>query len=248
VKEIQMSRRVGLVTDEAYVHAWVLDLPGCIVGGTNLSEVEQMLPVAIAEHVTWLRTHGEVIDASGTWAVAESIDSPPGDFCFAGDRAPLDSDELEVNIARMGYARADLLAELEPLPDVILDWEPPASAFASFDPWAPNVRTIRGLARHVFQFEIYYREGLRDGPAKGIFEDVTDPAADRSSTVAALRACTANDRVRIYRPLRPGQSVAEEWTVRKVLRRIISHERAHAAEITQRRTWLLLGLPTVEKG
>jgi hypothetical protein len=31
--------------------------------------------------------------------------------------------------------------------------------------------------------------------------------------------------------------------VRKLVRRIISHERAHTAEIEQRRTWLLAGVP-----
>jgi hypothetical protein len=31
--------------------------------------------------------------------------------------------------------------------------------------------------------------------------------------------------------------------VRKLARRIITHERGHAAEIMQRRTWILLGVP-----
>jgi hypothetical protein len=45
--------------------------------------------------------------------------------------------------------------------------------------------------------------------------------------------------------VRPGRTVAEEWTVRKVARRIIAHERAHAAEVRQRLTWVLLGLPRI---
>jgi hypothetical protein len=35
----------------------------------------------------------------------------------------------------------------------------------------------------------------------------------------------------------------EHWTVRKALRRIISHERFHTKEIEQQLAWLLVGPP-----
>jgi DinB family protein len=135
------------------------------------------------------------------------------------------------------------MSAFEPLPDAVLDWVPPAAAFEKFDPWAPDVRTIRGLLRHVLQFEVYYRDGPRDGAAKGISEQTGDPPAEHARTVQLLRSLTDDGRSRLYRPLRPGQSAPEEWTVRKMLRRTISHERAHTAEIQQRRTWLVLGVP-----
>jgi hypothetical protein len=43
--------------------------------------------------------------------------------------------------------------------------------------------------------------------------------------------------------IRRGRNRSCRLTIRKVLRRLISHDRDHAAEILQRRTWLLLGVP-----
>src|ERR1700674_272857 len=82
--------------------------------------------------------------------------------------------------AVLAYARADLMSAFEPLPDAVLDWVPPAAAFEKFDPWAPAGRTIRGRLRHVLQFEVYYRDGPRDGAAKGISEQTGDPPAEHA--------------------------------------------------------------------
>ena len=230
------------------VHAWVLDLPGAIAGAADAAALDSVLPLAIAEHVAWLRAHGEQADSPGGWEIAETIDgealaSTGGEFGFAYDRAPLSRDEMDVLIARMTWSRTDLLAAVEGLPDPLLDWAPPRSAFGPFDAWAPEVRTIREITGHVLQLEAYYRDGLRDGPAMGIFEAVGDPAVERARTVEQLWGMSDEERSRGWMCVRPGRSVAEEWTVRKVARRIIAHERAHAAEVRQRLTWVLLGLP-----
>ena len=68
---------------------------------------------------------------------------------------------------------------------------------------------------------------------------------EHRETAERLRALHASERSRVFRPLRPGSAEAEAWTVRKVARRLISHDRAHAAEIMQRRSWVLLGVPEV---
>ena len=134
------------------------------------------------------------------------------------------------------------------MPDAVLDWVPPLSSVAQFDAWAPEARTIRGIVQHVLQLETYYRAGLADGASTGIFERVGTPQEERERTVALLRSLDDEARSRVYRPVRPGRSTPEDWTVRKVLRRIISHERHHTAEIAQRRAWLLLGVPRLRDG
>jgi hypothetical protein len=248
-----MTHRIGLVTYDSYLHAWVLDLPGCVVGGRSMAEIQALLPLVIAEHVAWLNGHGEKVGEPGQWGVVETADARAlaatgGEFCFGDERQPLTRDELERGIARMDYARVDLLAAVDSLPDVILDWEPPRSTVSTFDPWAPETRSMRGIMKHVLQLEAYYRDGLRDGEAAGIFGSVDSPSSERARTAELLWSLTDDERGRVFRPQRPSRGVSEEWTVRKVLRRIISHERAHAAEILQRRTWLLLGLPRVSGG
>jgi hypothetical protein len=229
------------------MHAWVLGLPGCVTGARDENELSGRLPLAIAEHEAWLRKHGEAVEVSEAWEIVERADvgSISREFCFDSERVGPSRDELERDIACMAYARSDLLASVDGLPDIVLDWAPPSSAYKSFDAWAPEVRTIREIVTHVLQLEVYYRDGLRDGPSIGIFERVDDPAFERNGTVELLRSLDDEARGRSYWPVRPGRDEAEEWTVRKVLRRIISHERMHAAEIDQRLAWLQLGVPDV---
>ncbi len=242
-----MTHRVGVVTYKSNVHAWVLDLPGCIAGGRDVAEVGPALDLAILEHVAWLGMHGESVDEAYDWQIVETLPAAEhgGDACFAAEATPPSHEDLDVAIRRMKFARADLVASIDSLPPLLLDWEPPATAFASFDAWAPEPRSIRALVDHVLSFEVYYRDALQNGAAGGISTRVADAAADRAVTVGRLRSLTDDDRARVWRPIRPGHTEPEEWTVRKVLRRIISHERAHTAEIVQRRTWPLLGVPVL---
>jgi predicted RNase H-like HicB family nuclease len=242
-----MSHPVGLVWYGASPQAWVLDLPGCVAGGADRATLESMLPVAIAEHLAWLREHGEPCDESTRWEVAEELTAGQHrqDFVFGGDRAPVSDADLDRYLARAEFARADLLAALRGVPDAVLNWAPPDTAFATYDAWAPEPRSIRDLLRHVLQLEVFYRGSLRDGTAPGIVERVGEPGDERRLTVEALRDLAPADRARVFGPLHPGSDTPGEWTLRKVLRRMISHDRAHAAEIVQRRTWILLGPPVL---
>jgi hypothetical protein len=240
-----MNYSVGLVHRGNTVHAWVFDLPGCIAGAPDVDHIDAPLRLAIAEHEGWLRAHGEEIAASDGYDVFETVMAahPAEEIVFQGDCAPVADAELEVMLRRMAYARADLLEPFARLPDAVLDWAPPSSAFDAFDAWAPEVRTIRDLLTHALQFDIYYREGLHDGPAKGISERTGDPVAEREITIGIMRSLSMLDRTRVFQPLRPGQTTPDAWTLRKAIRRIISHERVHAAEVVQRWSWTLLGTP-----
>ena len=243
-----MTHQVGIVAYEGALNAWGLDLPGVVAWGGDLDELGAHLRLVLSDHLAWLRQHGEDAGDDVTWDAVETIDGTAlaatgGEFCFAAERASLADAELERGITRMAFARDDVMAEVDGLPDAVLDWEPPLSSIALIDAWAPEARTIRGIVEHVLQLETYYRAGLADGRAAGIFERVGAPHEERENTVALLRSLDDDARSRSYFPVRPGRSAPEEWTVRKVLRRIISHERHHAAEIAQRRAWLLLGVP-----
>ncbi len=243
-----MTHTIGMADYGDFRHAWVLDLPGCIVGGQTIGAIESMLPIVIAEHIGWLASHGEQIEHHGDWRIVETLDGiAKPDFCFDAEKIALTPGELDVLIRRMSYARDDLMAALAPLTDVVVDWTPPASAFESFDAWAPEARSIRGLVTHVLQLEAFYRGALTDAAAPGIYESVSNPEKERARTVNAFRAMDGEALSRVYRPRHPGQPVGGEWTIRKAVRRIISHERAHTAEIEQRRTWLLLGVPDTSR-
>ena len=208
--------------------------------------LDRMIPLALAEHVAWLREHGEDAPAPGPWRVDEEIDATRDasmDILFAAERDGVGDAELERWIARAGFARAGLLAAFDALPGELRDFAPPAESMAHVDPWARDPRTARDIITHVLRLEVYYRDALRDGAARGIFEDVADPATERAQTIDILRSVPRSGRARTFAPVRPRATAPERWTLRKVVRRIISHERAHAAELVERRTWAYLGVP-----
>jgi hypothetical protein len=74
--------------------------------------------------------------------------------------------------------------------------------------------------------------------------DEWQPGRQRALLIALLRALPQLDRGRVFRRRMPWQESGEEhWTARKVVRRVISHERFHIAEIRQRLSWALVGVP-----
>ena len=124
-----MKYRIGLVDNGPSLHAWVFDLPGVVVGGKSLREIEVMLPVVIAEHLAWLRNHDERVEEVEGWEIVDRHDprgstSAGGEFCFAVDRELLPQHELDQFVTRMEFARADLLDEIATLPEALLDWTP----------------------------------------------------------------------------------------------------------------------------
>jgi hypothetical protein len=244
-----MALRVGIVRYEGFMHAWVLDIPGCASGADDEDGLGDALALSVAEHRAWLARHG--IDApGGPFEVVEDIDGTAladtgGEYCFAADREPVAATELEGLLRVAGLASTELRDAGRALPAEVLDWEPPESALGAADPWAPSIRTAREIFEHALQLEVYYRGGLAGGQGPGIFEAVDTPEVEAERTAGALRNAAARGGSSWV--TRPGRASREEWTVRKVVRRLVAHHRTHAAEIEQRRTWVLLGAPVVER-
>jgi len=246
-----MTFRVGIGTFADRVAGSVFDLPGCDVGAASSEELHALLSLSIAEHTLWRARHGEPVPSDGTpgLEIVEVIDAATsgaadGEFCFAGDLVPVTPDELERAVRHMGFARDDLRAITRDLPGTLLDWRPPASAMSRIDEWRPEVRTIREILQDIASAEFYYRTGLTDAPPPDPDALLFDLDVQRERLVAALYAVPAAHRGRVFRPKRPWQNSPEHWTMRKVLRRVIGHERFHTKEIEQRLAWLLVGVPS----
>ena len=232
------------------VFAWADEWPGLVTSAPTLAELDSTIPLALAEYGDWLRRHGE--DGPGrTWRISERIGSADGptqgDPCYLSDLRPLGEREFERFLRHSTHSQLDLQTVAD-VPDALLDWTPEAAEPEQADPWAPGVRTIREVLTHALQLEVFYREGLRDGAAAGIFAPVGSAAEEHAATRAAFERAASERIDREWHPLRvlrPGGTPepAGEWTVRKALRRTISHNRAHCAEILQRKTWILLGTP-----
>jgi hypothetical protein len=112
------------------------------------------------------------------------------------------------------------------------------------DPWKPQPLTIREIIRDITGAEGYYMRGLQDGrePAAVSLNEY-DLRSGQLALVDRLWRLSGDERGRVYRPIRPWQQAPELWTARKVIRRAISHERFHTAEIRQRLAWIHVGVP-----
>ena len=230
--------------------AWSDRWPGLLAGGPSEAALAEALPRSIAEFAHWLGEHGEAGPSgpatfSTAWDAREA-DASGRDPCLEADRLALSDDEFERCMRHVVHSQDDLRRAAD-LPAEVLHWAPAGLEPGHADPWAPDIRTAAGILTHALQFEVFYRDGLRDGAAAGIFERVGEASAEHAATVARLRGLPRTERTRVFHPQRynPGRTASEpdEWTLRKVSRRLISHNRAHAAEILQRRTWVLLGPP-----
>ena len=174
----------------------------------------------------------------------EGAEGAEGEFVFEDDRRPATDSEIETGIRRMRYARADLLELVDSVSDYVMDWRPPLTAMMRIDSWKPQPLTIREIVSDITGAEGYYMRGLRAGrePAAGSLNEY-DLRSGQSALFDRLRSLSEDERGRVYRPIRPWQQAPELWTARKVIRRVISHERFHTAEIRQRIAWIHVGVP-----
>jgi hypothetical protein len=222
---------------------WLIDLPGCRATAGSFEAMTALLPVVAGDHLAWFARHGEAVSASepAEFKVVEESERR-GEVAFDFDREAITRDELERGLNHAAYAHADFLAAFKGLPDSVLDWRPPASA-VKIDQVFPDVRSIRQMVEHCLITEgRYYFAAFSDQPAP---DPERIPAAGElhEATAARLRAFSDEALGRLFKGTGPRGET--EWTVRKVVRRVVAHKRFHTREIEQRLCWLTLGVPEI---
>jgi hypothetical protein len=242
--------RAGLADHGGSIELVVFDLPGCNVLGRDREEALELAALVIESHLAWLLWHGlptpgglgglEIVEDMR----ADRTKAADGEFCFEDDMRPVTPEDIASGIAVMAASRADLTALIGGCPSVLLEWRPPLAAMAHVDEWKPHALTIAEIAEDVAGAESYYRRGLEDGCQSDDGSGATPQLEiERMLLIDTLGALSREDRGRRFEPQRAWQSSPEHWTARKVIRRVISHERFHTAEIQQRLSWLQLGVP-----
>ncbi|MHC4342709.1 MAG: DinB family protein, partial [Planctomycetota bacterium] len=200
-------------------------LCGCATWAATESEVLARIPAKIEEYVEWLRGHGEITHGfDGTVEVVERIRGD--EVLFTSDRVGATPEEVSRATKLLGWTRDDLLATLSGLPPQALDWDPPHRPVPRWAQW----RTARQILRHIALTEVgYYLSwigypAVDPGKIAGEWRRVLDDT--RAETLRFLREVRGStDRLRLAK--RGG----EEWSVRKVLRRLVWHERIHTKSI-----------------
>jgi uncharacterized damage-inducible protein DinB len=220
--------------------AHVAELPGCFTVGTDASRAAAAIPGEIVRFLEWLKSHREPLVPEAYVARPSMADlfvaevqregaplvagSRAGLFEF--DRAQWDDERVERTLRWLGYSRADLLGKIEGLGEAELR--------------AREVMQGRSLWKtlwHVANAEFGYIMRL-DGPLEGV-EPVTDAEpGDVRERLEVIRGIFER-RVRAWPAGRRGEVVLptwterpnEPWTLPKVLRRALEHEREHLVEL-----------------
>lgn len=223
-----------LTGDESGWLAWDLRYMGFATWSATRAGVLRRAPGRLAVHEHWLTDHdldgGPGLAGHGprrTPGAPRVVECVRGnEVLFEHDRQPAAPDEIRRCAALLAATRADLLAVVAGLPDAVLDWEPPYAAFAAWARW----RTVRQVLLHVAQTEVgYYLPTIGyAGPDPEALTALPWPEQlrlSRERTLAFLGGLAVDeDRLR----LTEGD---EEWSVRKVLRRLVWHELLHLKSI-----------------
>lgn len=213
-----------LLNAEPGFQAWALDYLGLATWAPTRTRVLERMPAKYNEYRTWLRVHR--FADPGPDAGVEVVEEIRGDeVLFTPDRLPATVGELDQTIQLLEVSRSDLIGILEGLPAGALDWDPP---YERFHPWA-RWRTVRQVLAHLANTEThYYLAAIGFHPQWGPV-----PMESQWQSFLAHRRTKA---IEFLDQLRDASDLArkddvEGWSVRKVLRRMIWHERLHTKSI-----------------
>jgi len=192
--------------DEGGPLAHVPELPGCTARARTIDTVKAAIRQVIRDYLAHLRLQGERDLSSDFDLEFEEVKG----YTLPPDYAPLTQEELEKAKRWLTASRRTMLTELESLPADAWDWKPGEKDWS-----------LRTVTSHMGAAELYLTDKLME-PDRAPLDRL------RVTRHVAL------DRLDALTPEQLGQVTTfdgEEWTPRKVLRRMLEHEQEHLAQI-----------------
>jgi predicted RNase H-like HicB family nuclease/uncharacterized damage-inducible protein DinB len=220
-------------------YAHVVELPGCFSRGTSRSEALSLLDCVVEERLAWLTARDlNYPHLSGFKVIEEQHNLPElGESggavaLFSSDLTPIDEGSLGDAERLMQFSRQEVLSAVEQLTEEELDVCP-----------IPGKRTVRMDITHIVNAEEWYISRL--GPKyQRVYEDKlrARKRIRRLSAVERLRSTREVMILALETALRDAHQgpftrraytryPEEQWTLRKVLRRFLEHEREHLGTI-----------------
>lgn len=194
---------------------YAVDFPGAFTRGANLEEAMAKMPNEIAAYSRWAGTScpdGEVkvVQNAACYLAIADADS---DVLFDAEREPLTAMEYEVLKNLVLTSAADLLAMYRSFRDADATADPPRETFYGAVP-----RSARAMYEHTKNVNAYYF---------GEIGVTADNAGDIHACRLAGLEALEEDETFLDSPAREG-SFGEWWSLRKVFRRFLWHDRIHA--------------------
>ncbi len=190
--------------------AHVPALPGASARGETIQEAKENIRRAIEEYLALLRDVGEQVPKASEdiHLEFEEVESST----FLTDYDLLHPNEMETLFRWMAISRQELMDLVKSMPEEAFEWQP-----------GDDTPSIRDILCHVAESDLWYTDRLKQWPDAPLFR----LAATRGVALERLRALSDEERDRVT--IHEGQ----EWTPRKVVRRMLEHEREHIAQLRQ---------------
>ena len=190
--------------------AHVPGLPGAAARGKTVAEAKENVRQAIQEYVRLLRDVGEAVPrvSDGIELEFQEVDSTT----FLTDYDTLRPNEMETIFRWMAISRQELMDLVKDLPEETLTWKK-----------NEDTLSISEILCHLAEADLWYTDRLRQWPQAPIFR----LAAARGVALERLRDLSEDKRATVT------TFDGQEWTPRKVMRRILEHEREHIHQIKE---------------
>lgn len=211
--------------------AFVPDCPGSWVFGRTKKRALHKVRIAVVEWFKWLKKHGVKIPHRSNELRIENAEMLQVDYnpvkagkpepLFWSEVLPVKKHDIKRTIQLMDYSRKDLL-------DLVSDL---TAKQLSFKP-TNKPRTIRSCLRHIAYVEWWYVNRLNIEMPEKFPKDVFGLLNHiRELVVGALEKLPREKMRGIHQPVKYKSPTCDLWTARKVLRRLVDHERLHTRYI-----------------
>jgi predicted RNase H-like HicB family nuclease/uncharacterized damage-inducible protein DinB len=190
--------------------AHVPALPGASARGETIEEVKENIREAIKKYLRLLRDVGESVPraSEGIELEFEEVDTTT----FLTDYDALRPNEMETLFRWMAISRQELMDLVKELPEEAFGWKQ-----------NDDSPTVREILCHLAEADLWYTDRLKRWPEAPLFR----LAAARGVALERLRDLTEEKRASVT------AFEGEEWTPRKVMRRMLEHEREHIHQIRE---------------
>jgi predicted RNase H-like HicB family nuclease len=213
--------------------AWgfVFSLPGVAVRAPSAEAALAALPQAIADEFVRLERHGrpwpnaaqpvEVVESERVVSADADIARGVSRALFQYELRPTTDADVALALDRFELGRRDVLAAIDRLREAHGD-----DGWADVRPARPGARSAGEIATHLADAEAWLLSRLGNAPMGSFpIPPLERLAGARVATLERLTHLLPGDRER------HAVFGGEPWTTRKVLRRLVCHERAHGADL-----------------